>query len=287
VCEGEGDLQSLAVGQCVRQTETRLLPRTVQLLQSFRVPEPVELRWVELAYGPPNSPPLMTSGPLMPAPSYVTIAIAEDRNGGDPPANMPEPLVQGTLDSFLSYEDYQAPSVRWRTHTSFDQTITLQPGHDYWIWLIGANGTDFCGHTITGNEGAAFSSGIGLLHTRDLGGGPWETASGRVLSFKVIGQPTAPLGASRPPVAGGSIQLSVAPNPARGAASITWSGAVGPVRLEVYDARGRHVATGSGGAAGTWSLGVPGTRQLAPGVYFLRARDSQNQGVDERFVVVK
>ena len=52
VCEGGADLQSLAIAQCVRQTETRIVPRTAELLQRFRVPEPVELNWVELAYGP-------------------------------------------------------------------------------------------------------------------------------------------------------------------------------------------------------------------------------------------
>ena len=289
VCEGDPDLQSLAVAQCVRQTETRIAPRPLELLQRFRVPEPVELDWVELAYGPPNSPALMTSGPMMPAPSYAQIAIVEDRSGGPPPASMPPPLVLGQLDSFISLDDYYAPFVHWRSHTSFDQTITLEPGHDYWIWLLSAAGTDFCGHTLTGSEGAAFTAGIGPLHTRTLGGDPWTLASGLALSFKIVGQPTAPLGVPRPHVSGDQIQLAVAPNPANGAASITWSGAVGPVRLEVFDARGRRVARSDGGAAGTWSWTMSGRdgRPLSAGVYLVHARDSAGGHSVRRIVVYR
>jgi len=83
--------------------------------------------------------------------------------------------------------------------------------------------------------------------------------------------------------------LSTSPNPTPGAVRVDWSGAVGPVRCEVLDARGRRVAEGSGGAAGAWTWA--GTdrdgRAVASGVYFVRAHDSAGQISNQRVMVVR
>ena len=96
------------------------------------------------------------------------------------------------------------------------------------------------------------------------------------------------LGAA-PPRAGDGMRLHVSPNPARDLAEVTWSGGVGPVKLRVYDARGRQVASGEGGAAGTWrwtTLGSGG-QPLPGGVYFVRAHDSAGDTAAERLIIVR
>jgi len=68
---------------------------------------------------------------------------------------------------------------------------------------------------------------------------------------------------------------------------VAWSGAVGPVRFEVFDARGRRVAVNTGGAAGSWSWSIRDSRgqALPAGVYFVHARDSAGGHSVQRVVV--
>jgi len=123
-----------------------------------------------------------------------------------------------------------------------------------------------------------------------------------VLAFRIVAHPTAPLTPPAPPPIArparppgprvppaSSFALNAAPNPAPGAVRVDWSGAVGPVRFEVIDARGRRLADGLGGAAGSWTWA--GTdrdgRAVASGGYFLRARDSAGQLSSQRVMIVR
>ena len=109
----------------------------------------------------------------------------------------------------------------------------------------------------------------------------------RALSFKLIGKPVAPVGINPRP-SSPSFALQVSPNPAASVADVRWSGAVGPVRIEVLDARGRRVASGQGGAAGSWSFARTGRggQALSAGVYFVHARDSAGGHAVERVVLI-
>jgi hypothetical protein len=115
----------------------------------------------------------------------------------------------------------------------------------------------------------------------------WSTETGRALSFKLIGIPHTSLSVPHP--AQGAFRLAVAPNPVRDVADVTWSGAVGPVRFEVFDARGRRVATSDGGAAGTWRWSASSAhgQPLPSGVYFVHARDTAGGHTVQRFVLYR
>jgi hypothetical protein len=142
--------------------------------------------------------------------------------------------------------------------------------------------------TLTGSESPDFAAGIGPYYERWVTGNSWQPTAGHVLSFRIIGRPLPGLGVP-PSTPRGGLLLRIAPNPARGAAAATWSGGVGPVRLEVFDARGRRVGRGEGGAAGAWhwsgldAKGAP----LPAGVYFVHARDTDGAHAVERLVVVR
>jgi hypothetical protein len=286
LCTDDAELQSLRIAQSVRRTDATLVDQPAELVQSFRVPQPVELRWVELAVAgtPAAVSPLAPEMPSSPPPPTL-LAIVDPNGAPVPPETMPSSMIEAVFGpaTWVTYFA-SAPTPRWASHLDFDHTITLQPGRDYWLYLRDATRYTFLARKLTGSESGDFTAGVGPLVKRGAATDPWTPVRDTVLAFKIVGMPAATTPV--PPHRLGFL-VRVAPNPANGVAQVLWSGAVGPVRLEVYDARGRHVATGSGGAAGNWSLGAPGTRPLAPGVYFLRARDSQNQGIDERFVVVK
>src|SRR5262249_39844361 len=49
VCSGDSDLASLRVVQSVSRTDVKPFPAPKEFLQKFRVPQQVELRWIELA----------------------------------------------------------------------------------------------------------------------------------------------------------------------------------------------------------------------------------------------
>ena len=285
VCEGDVDVQALRIAQAVNHTDTPLLAHPPELLQRFRVPEPVELGWVELAVNRPTSP-APASGELMPVGPSAGIEILE-APPGDPPIVLPPRLVSSTLEAPYFFSDDFSPPPRWGSHDAFDLTVTLRPGRDYWLHVTSGSGYEFLAHTLAGNEGPAFTAGIGPFWTRTLSTDAWSLGAGQALAFKIIGRPTASVGVRPPPREGQPFRLSIAPNPARGPLRVEWSGAVGPIRLELLDARGRRLAAGSGGAAGAWSWGVAGSRPLAPGVYFVQARDSENRHAVQRFVVLE
>jgi hypothetical protein len=232
--------------------------------------------------GPPAQAPTTPSPPAESRPVPPVIVGIVDATGlADPPATMPATLVESGLTTYF----YKQPGPRWASPLDFDHTITLSPGRDYWLYLRSAAGYQFLSRTLDGNETAEFTSSIGAFHFRALATDPWTSNPTQALAFKIVGAPTAPL--SVPPRA--TFELRVSPNPARESAEVSWSGAVGPVRLEVFDARGRRVAKAQGGAAGTWRMAArgPDAKPLPAGVYFVHARDSEGSQPVERVVFVR
>ncbi len=100
---------------------------------------------------------------------------------------------------------------------------------------------------------------------------------------------TTATGAESVPGAAGVLALdAVAPNPVRGQSDVRFTlPAAGPVRVSVYDAIGRHVATL---LEGTLDAGTHETRldaeTLAPGVYLIRL-DAGSESRTTRAVVVR
>ena len=117
--------------------------------------------------------------------------------------------------------------------------------------------------TLTGSEPPEFTSGIGGFYTRSAGNLAWSAMSGSVLSFKIVGRPTAPVSVPDVHVA---FSLHVTPNPAR---------------VEHLEAHRAH------GAAGSWSWSIRDSRgqALPAGVYFVHARDSAGGHSVQRVVV--
>ena len=77
---------------------------------------------------------------------------------------------------------------------------------------------------------------------------------------------------SDPSAAAGALDLRAAPNPARGATTLSFTlDRSGPVRLAVFDALGREVAVLADGArvAGDYEAALSAAR-LAPGLYLAR-----------------
>ena len=271
VCGGDDDLQQLRVAQSVVRQDLLLSASPGELVQRFRVPEPVELRWIELALGVP------TVQGYIPA----LVGIVDASNLATPTQPMPAPLVEA------SFAHYYNTQPQWASHYDLDHTIVLQPFHDYWLWVRSAQAHAFYARQLTGSEGADFTANIGAFYTRPIDGDPWKLESSQALDFRIIGRPLSSVGVA--PLRGtDSFTLRIAPNPTRTQPEVRWSGAVGPVKLEVLDARGRRVATGEGGAAGTWRMtrGV-GSAPLPAGVYFVHARDSAGGHAVGRVVIVR
>ena len=290
LCSGDDDVQSLRIAQSVRRTDVPIGARPDEIVQAFRVPERVDLRWIELAIGDPLTAAANASAPQMPAPPPpppVVIAIVDPEGAAAPPDSMPASLVEAVLQppNYLGYYTYQTAPT-WASHLDFDRTVTLQPGRDYWLYVRSASSQKFLGRALTGSESAAFSAGVGALFTRGLASVDWTPVADTVLAFKVIGRSAATTPAPRPSQA---FKVQVAPNPAADIAQVTWSGAVGPVRLESFDARGRRVGQSEGGAAGVWAWTMKGRdgRPLPAGVYFVRARDSTGQISNQRVMIVR
>jgi hypothetical protein len=276
------DVRSLRVAQSMRHTDVPLVSQPEELLQRFRVPERTELRWIELAVAAGD-----TAGPY-PFPPAGQVAIFDADGNLQPPVLMPSPLIEATFEMYYFFPTAQGytPAPRWASHYPFDQTIVLEPDHDYWLQFSHAHNYRMLAGTRPAVESPAFQSGVGAFHTRATSGDPWSPVNGQALAFRIIGKPVAPAGVSppKPP----PFALVVAPNPARDVAQVTWAGAVGPVRIEVFDARGRRVGRGEGGAAGTWSWTTARDgRPLPAGVYYVHARDSQGQRMVERAVIVR
>jgi hypothetical protein len=283
ICSGDDDLDQLRVAQSVRRTDETVAVGTQDIVQRFRVPEAVELRWIELAVarGPGSGPAGVTT---MPVPNAV-VGIVDGAGLGEPVTPMPASLVEATFAQDFYYE----PAPRWASHVDFDHTVILLPSHDYWLYLRGAGDYFMLSRVLTGGEGPEFTAGVGPMYTRSLPTYDWTPRAARALAFTIVGKPLPGVGVGAPPPARDGIRLRISPNPTRDLAEIAWSGGVGPVRLEVLDARGRRVAKGEGGAAGTWHMtrDTRGNAPLPAGVYFVHARDTAGAHAVERVVIVR
>jgi hypothetical protein len=277
------ELQSLRVAQSMRRTDVTLASEPEELLQRFRVPERVELRWIELAVAAGDT---FANYPYPPA---GEVAILDAEGASSPPTQMPAPLIQSTFEMYYFFytANGYSPGPRWASHYPLDETVVLEPGRDYWLHFRHAESYRMLCGTRPAAESNAFRWGIGDFHTRAQSTDPWSQVTGQALAFRIIGQPVEPAGVQAPPPRG--FRLAVAPNPVRDVAQVTWSGAVGPVKLEVLDARGRRVGRGEGGAAGAWAMALTGRdgRPLPAGVYFVHARDSAGELSVERLVIVR
>lgn len=283
VCAGDTDLAALRVVQGVSRTDVKPFPAPKEFLQRFRVPQEVELRWIELGLAEVFNPYFAQAGDepsLWFGAALPVLAVIDGDDMPAPEPDVPSPLIEARL---LPFAD-----KAWISHQDLDHTVTLEPDHDYWIWVRDAAQTTFFNRRVHGDEPPAFVSGVGPYFARHDTAGPWNQAADQVLAFRIVGRPIAPP-APPPGRAAAAFALSTTPNPAPGSVRVSWSGAVGPVRFEVMDARGRRVSEGSGGAAGSWTW--PGTdrdgRAVASGIYFVRARDSAGQYSNQRVMVVR
>jgi hypothetical protein len=286
VCAGDTDLASLRIVQGVSRTDVKPFPAPKEFMQRFRVPQETELRWIELALADVFTPYFERVGDepaLFGVGGFPVLAVIDGDDMSSPPTHVPPPLVQAPFRGLSG--------MTWVSHLDFDRTVTLEPGHDYWIYVRDAATTTFFNRRVRGDEPPLFGFGVGPYFARADTAGEWIRAADQVLAFRVIGRPTGP--PSAPPVlpapVAAAFALSTTPNPSPGPIHVGWSGAVGPVHFEVMDARGRRVSEGWGGAAGTWMW--PGTdrdgRAVPSGIYFLRARDSAGQISNRRVMVVR
>ncbi len=277
ICAAAGDAAQARVAQAVAHVDG-LLPTRDEWLQYFRVPATADLCWIELAIMGYDG---ARGGGASPSIQILDVT-------GDP---QPEPgLPVGSAQSFFRTDFASFAGARqsiWTTANSFDHGMRFEPGHTYALRLSNVHTHDHYARTLTGAESSAFQFGIGKLYSRDSASATWIEQPNRALAFKLIAIPvTATVGVAPP--AAPAFALRVAPNPAHGVADVTWSGAVGPVALDVLDARGRRVASGNGGAAGHWSWTSKRVNGALPsGVYFVRARDSEGGVVTERLVVIR
>jgi len=299
VCAGDSDLSTLRIVQAVSRTDVKPFPSPREFAQRFRVPQQVELRWIELAmagfisFGGTYNDPGVHQSPIL--------AVVDGGAMPQPVPDMPPPLVEAPVDlNLLSSTSFAGPI--WGSHLDFDRTVTLEPDHDYWIYVREAATSTFMNRRLRGDEPPAFAAGIGPYFCRADSVGEWTQAADQVLSFRIVAHPTAPPAPPVPPPIArpaspptpsmppaSAFALNTTPNPAPGLVRVDWSGAVGPVRCEVLDARGRRLAEGSGGAAGAWTW--QGTDRdghaVASGVYFIRARDSAGQASNQRVMIVR
>lgn len=275
LCTGDAALQRQYVVQSVVTTNFLADTSNYELIQRFRVPVQVRLQWVELAFGPP----------AFYYPGFGVIAILDAGGTTEPMQTLPPSMVQANFNFYGNRVN------AWDSHYDFDHLVTLEPGRDYWLLARVRNQYPVFTHTLTGDEGPDFTSSIGAFHARSTPGGPWTLQTGKVLNFRLIGESLDALDAPAPNATVSSLRLRVAPNPSRGAAFVTWSGASGAVRFQVLDARGRRVggSTQVMSREGRWMWsGVSDSgRPLSPGVYFVHASDDAGQSTVERIALVR
>lgn len=274
LCGGDETVQGLRVAQCVMRTDLVLDATRYEMIQRFRVPRAVRVRWIEVVIdgyaASPYSPPSI--GILGPLPANDPI-----------PITLPQSLIEMPF-----YPAYVSPA--WCAPFDFDSTVTLVPGVDYWVHLTNARQFHVRGRQVTGSEGPEFTTAIGPLYSRTTTGVEWTYEINRALCFRVIGDFDHGAVGVDPGMTRPRFELRATPNPSRGASRLAWSGATGGVRLEVLDARGRRVSSGgrAEGGSGEWTwLASRAVRPLAPGLYFVRATDDAGHSASARIVLVK
>lgn len=273
LCGGDALLQDLRIVQSVMGTDGMLPRVSYEALQRFRVPRAVRAYWVEVAL----------DSAVADYYRIGEISVLRDGIGATPPAEMPLPLVAASLWP-------QGPLPAWVSHFDFDSSLTLLPGVDYWLRVTTAHYYALRTHALTGAESADFTNGIGPLWMRYENGYNWLPLANRALSFRVIGDTTVSLVGVEPVPARASFALQATPNPARAGSVLAWSGAVGRVKLEVLDARGRRVSEGVTLPASAGRYAWPASRggkPLPAGLYFVRATDSEGRAALARVVLIR
>ena len=303
VCAGDTDLVKLRVAQCVMRTDVKPFPAPREFAQRFRVPQQTALRWVELAVAEVFVPYFQQAGdesPLFDNRGPTVLAIVDGADLHVPSPSMPEPMVEAPFALGTLFA--AAAQKTWAAHVDFDRTVTLEPDHDYWIWVRESAQVTFFDRRVRGEESPEFRAGVGPYYCRADTAGEWNRAADQVLAFRVVGLPTAPPPGPEPPPeprpapppappvpVTATFELQASPNPATGFVRLDWSGAVAPVRFQVLDERGRRVDEGLGGAAGSWTWN--GTDRdghpMPSGIYFVHARDSDGHTSVKRAVVVR
>lgn len=269
ICGGNTALQALATVQSVTRRDTTL--GGYEAVQRFRTPVAADLRWIEFVD--------MT----VVAGSTGTIELYDAAGQATPP------FAWSTLPVLAHASYFGTRQPCWVSHVDFDQSLSLQAGHDYWLVNRMNGGFGIGARRRDGSESADFQSGIGPSFVRPGPGAPWTNLP-IAIDFRVIAQPTGAVavGDGRPGT--GALQLTVTPSPARGPVAVSWTGARGAVRFDVLDARGRRVGGGDAAAspAGRWSWSGGGNdgRALPAGVYFVRAHDAANTAT-QRVVLVR
>jgi hypothetical protein len=276
ICGGDAELQSMRVVQSVMSANVGLDPAVDEYVQKFRIPVETSLRWIEVAFAPYSTP-------------YVGIGrmrIVDAAGQTDPPTTFDPALADAQLVAY----GIQAPG-EWRTHgdfSSYPSFPTLQPNHDYWLVVNPIGAFEPFSKVLNGGESPYFKTAIGSLYVRSTSGGVATPIPNRALSFRVIGTPTGTVDVGAGAPARDAFALRVAPNPARGATSIAWTGARGAVALEVLDARGRRVASANlAGDRWSWEGRAADGRSLPAGVYFVRARDAAGRSASTRISLVR
>jgi hypothetical protein len=301
VCGGNDTLQSLQVVQSVITTTVTSDTSCYDLIQRFRVPVRSRLNWIEVAFG------------VAPRPVYFdpVMAILDAEGQSEPPANLPPSLIEAPFAQFV-FEPF------WGSHFDFDRLIVLEPNHDYWLLVRVEHRFVLFSRMLTGQESSDFTANIGPSFRRTRPDTAWTPERGRALCFKLIGVPleghlqprgrlggrprgeatpdgrrAAPSVASLPdatPTPAG-LRVRVQPNPARGAAFVSWSGAAGAMRIDVLDAQGRRVAGNASpsGANGQWmwSGARDDGRPLPAGLYFIKGLDGAGRIATDRLVLIR
>jgi len=276
VCGGDALLQSLYLVQSVMTTDIVMEMSNNELMQRFRVPVPALLHWVEVAFGQ-----IQYFYPYNPG----TIAILDAQGQSAPPPSLPGSLVE----AYFSQNGVSSPF--WGSHFDFDHLITLEPNHDYWLLARTNFQHGLYARFLTGGESADFTSNIGPFFRRANQDPNWLPVPDKALCFRLVGYPLEAISVPSAAQSPSALRLQVTPNPARGAAVVSWAGATGSLRFEVLDARGRRVggAAALAGAAGRWSW--PGAddegRPLPAGVYFVRATDGGGRAAVDRVVLIR
>lgn len=243
----------------------------MDVVQSFRVPTPTRVEWLELAVpaGQAESPPF-------------DVSIVDPAGLTAPPAG---PLGVTTTAEPLGFSESMRHGETWAPTARFSAPPVLQPGRDYWIvarvpaeWSLA--------RAVT-----ATASFPGRLHTRPPGDGDWAEEPSGALSFRVIGAATNPVDV---PVAANprGLRLSASPQPFRHELSLRWLGGSGRMTVEIFDERGRRVreVRDAGAAvygAWTWRGEDDSGRRVGAGVYFVRATPGAGPAARQRVVFLR
>ena len=120
ICTGDADVQALRVMQSVRRADATIAGGTVEIAQRFRVPEGVELHWLELPVKDAPGVVQQGGGTSMPS-GFATVGIVDGAVLGEPTMSMPPTLIEAPFSQSFYYE----PGPRWAANNDFDHTIML------------------------------------------------------------------------------------------------------------------------------------------------------------------